>query len=51
MDHGFGQYDAPVVFETLVFGGPLADEMERYATYGAALIGHKRMVERCEKGE
>lgn len=45
LNHGFG--GQPQWFETLVFGGPLADEMDRYATFEEAIAGHSRMVERC----
>ena len=45
IDH---QYDngPPLLFKTLVFGGPLADEMERYSTRAEALAGHAAMVAR-----
>ena len=36
----------PELWETLVFGGPLNLEMERYATREEALAGHERMVGR-----
>lgn len=36
----------PILFETLVFGGPLANEQERYATWDEAEVGHAWMVER-----
>src|SRR5438874_1294771 len=48
-DHGWGG-GAPVLFETLVFGGPLDGEMERYCTWDEASAGHKLMVERVRKG-
>jgi len=37
----------PLLFETLVSGGPASDEMERYSTKAEAIAGHQRMVERC----
>lgn len=40
MDHRFGRPGPPLVFETLIFGGPLDDTMERYATYDEAELGH-----------
>ncbi len=46
MDHGWGRV-IPVTFESLVFGGALDGEMERYTTREAALIGHKLLVNRC----
>ena len=50
LDHSFGE-GPPLYFETLVFGGPLADKMDRYATWDEAEAGHKKMVERVEKAE
>lgn len=47
LDHAFGE-GPPQLFETLVFGGPLADEMERYSTWDEAEAGHKAMVARVE---
>ena len=40
----------PLLFETLVFGGSLDGEMERYSTLDEAKIGHETMVKRvkCE---
>jgi hypothetical protein len=46
-DHNWGGEGGPQLYETLVFGGPLDDEMERYATPDAAEAGHAVMVERC----
>lgn len=46
MDHGFGEFSRPIIFETLVFGGPLDQEMDRYATIYEAEEGHKAMVKR-----
>lgn len=45
IDHGFGE-GPPIIFETLVFNGPLADEMERYTTEADALAGHEAMCAR-----
>ena len=49
LDHNYSGEGPPVLFETLVFGGPLSDEMERYCTEAEALEGHERMVERVRK--
>ena len=38
--------DPPALFETMVFGGPLDEEMVRYATWEEAEAGHRAMVER-----
>lgn len=45
LDHSF-MSDIPVLFETMVFGGTLDNEGERYYTYQEAEEGHKRMCER-----
>ena len=47
MDHGFDG-DPPILFETLVFGGPLDGELERYRTSEEAERGHAAMVERVK---
>lgn len=38
--------EPPAIFETMVFGGPLHEEMVRYATWEEAEAGHQAMVER-----
>lgn len=48
LDHDHSGKGPPVLWETLVFGGPLADEMERYCTREEALAGHAAMVARVE---
>lgn len=45
LDHSFGA-GAPLIFETLVFGGPLDGEMDRYGTWDEAQAGHDAMVAR-----
>jgi hypothetical protein len=47
LDHSFGN-GPPLIFETLVFGGPLDQEMDRYTTWEEAEKGHKTMVERIK---
>jgi hypothetical protein len=42
LDHSFGDGD-PVLWESLVFGGPLDGTMTRYTTRRAALDGHQRL--------
>jgi len=49
LDHQYGD-GAPLLYETMVFGGPHDEYCERYSTKEAALDGHKRalaMVERA----
>jgi hypothetical protein len=50
LDHSFG-IGEPLLFETLVFGGPLDQEMDRYSTWEEAEQGHKAMVERARDAE
>ena len=45
IDHNFSGEGLPVLYETMVFGGALADEGERYRTLGEAKTGHVKMVE------
>lgn len=44
LDHGFGMEDAPLIFETLIFGGDHDGEMMRYPTRDEALAGHAQAV-------
>ena len=46
-DHGCGD-SRPVLFETMVFGGPLDQEQDRYYTWDEAEAGHRNMVERVK---
>ena len=45
LDHSFGE-GKPLLFETMVFGGKLDGEMDRYGTWEEAEQGHKNMVEK-----
>lgn len=45
IDHQFGE-GPPLLFETMVFGGQLDDETERYSTWDEAVAGHAAMCER-----
>jgi hypothetical protein len=45
-DHGRGDDGPPILFETIVFNGPLDGEMERYCTWDEAEVGHLKMVQR-----
>jgi hypothetical protein len=45
LDHSFGN-GPPLLFETMVFGGPLDQESDRYETWDEAEAGHRAMVER-----
>ena len=48
LDHQFGK-GRPLLFETMVFGGELDQEMDRYSTYEEAEKGHKFMVKRVKE--
>jgi len=45
LDHRLG-IGPPLIFETMVFGGPDDGEMERYSTPEQAALGHQRWVDR-----
>lgn len=49
LDFRFGA-GAPLLFETMVFGGPHDGDEDRYATWAEAQAGHARMVAKV-KGE
>ncbi len=49
LDHRYSESGPPLIFETMVFGGPLDGEQDRYSTESEAIKGHKEMVERCKK--
>jgi hypothetical protein len=46
LDHNHGGVGPPILFETMVFGGPLDRECQRYATWDEAEAGHAEMVAR-----
>lgn len=39
----------PLIYETMVFGGPLDGEQDRYSTWDEAELGHAAMVERVNQ--
>ena len=43
IDHSFGG-GPPLLWETLVFGGPLDGHMNRYSNYADAVNGHEEML-------
>src|SRR5438094_10208068 len=45
LDHNYGD-GPPLLYETMVFGGPLDQELDRYATRDAAIAGHAAMLAR-----
>ncbi len=50
LDHSFGS-EVPILFETMVFGGDLDGEEERYSTWDEAEIGHNKMVNMVKENE
>lgn len=46
--HQFGE-GKPLLFETMVFGGPMDSYQERYATWGGAEYGHEKIVEKVKE--
>jgi len=45
IDHSY-EGGPPVLFETMVFGGTMEEEMARYTTWDDAVAGHDEMVKR-----
>lgn len=50
LDHNFLFEDAPpILYETMVFGGVMDHETERYSTWDEAAVGHAFMISRVEE--
>jgi hypothetical protein len=49
VDHNFSGRGRAILFETMVFGGPMDQEQRRYATMGEAKRGHFEMVDECRQ--
>lgn len=45
IDHNFSDVGPPVLFETMIFGGPHDEEQWRYTTWNEAVAGHQVAVE------
>lgn len=45
LDHGFGCPGPPVLFETMIFGGPHHNYQDRYCTWEQAEEGHAHALE------
>ena len=45
VDHSFNEEGPPMLWETMVFGGALDDQMGRYPTREQAVAGHEAMCE------
>ncbi len=48
LDHSFMPDAPPLIFETMVFGGPLDANEDRYTTWEDAEAGHAAMVAEAE---
>lgn len=48
IDHSFG-HGPPLIFETMIFGGTLDQDTQRYPTEAEAKAGHAEMVERARQ--
>ena len=46
LNHQWCEGGRPLIFETMVFGGPLDGEQQRYSTWQEAEAGHKAMLQR-----
>jgi hypothetical protein len=50
IDHNFTRVGPPLIFETLVFGGALDGQGERWPNEDAAFAGHDQWVARVREG-
>ena len=48
LDHSFGS-GPPLLWESMIFGGPLDGHMDRYTSRAAAIDGHQAMVAEVRK--
>jgi hypothetical protein len=48
LDHNWGD-GPPLLFETMVFGGPTHEEMRRYSTWDQAEKGHAMIVKATKR--
>jgi hypothetical protein len=51
MPLGLSENGSPLLFSTLVAGGPLSGESKRYAIYDDADFGHSEIVKRATKAQ
>ena len=49
VDHRYSGKGPPILFESMVFGGPLDDARERYCSWDDAETGHAMLVAKCRK--
>jgi hypothetical protein len=50
IDHNFSGVGGPILFETMIFGGPCSESQWRYRTWDEAAAGHARVVAALEAG-
>jgi hypothetical protein len=55
LDHNFAPVVDPLTYrpllwETMIFGGPYDQEMRRYSSRAEALEGHRAMADKCRVG-
>ncbi|HMF88292.1 MAG TPA: hypothetical protein VK575_09445 [Gemmatimonadaceae bacterium] len=48
VDHRFSSKGPPLLFETMVFGGPLDQQCWRYSSWDDAETGHAAAVRKCK---
>jgi len=51
MNHNFTGVGPPLIFETMIFGGPHEGWTQRYPTEAAAIAGHDQAVAALREGE
>lgn len=51
IDHRYFGKGPPMVFETMVFGGPMDGDMVRYSSWDDAETGHKAMVRKARAAQ
>lgn len=50
IDHNFAGNGAPVLWETMIFGGPQDGYQQRYSSREEAVIGHAKALELASSG-
>lgn len=51
IDHSFEKDGEPVLFETMVFGGELNLDQDRYCTVEQAIAGHEEMCQKARQAQ
>jgi hypothetical protein len=49
VDHAYNDTFKPLIFETMIFGGPYDETQKRYSTWGEAERGHYTCVTACKR--